>query len=451
MPQPSTERETGWGNATGWKRLREFTARQLQSNIGRNATWMLGGQGLQLAAQFAYFVIIAHVLGPRGYGTFVACTALVITMSPFSPWGTGDVMVKYVARDPSALPAYFGNALLVTIGSGLGLTLLALLIRPILLPASVNVAMVVAIALADLIGTQVTGVCSQVFLALGRARRSAQVLALSAGLRLIAAIVLASTTATPMRWAYLYAAAALVASATAIIEVSWCCACPRVQFNLLLPSVREGFHFATAAAAQTVYTNIDKTMLARLATVEAAAIYAVAYRFIEAAMLPVRSLAAVTYPEFFRRGMQGVTSTYQFARYILRRSVAYGIITAALLFLAAQLIPSIMGSGYADSTVALRWLCILPVIKSIHSFLTDTLTGANYQWQRSSTQILVAVFNVILNLWLIRAFSWRGAAWSSVLTDTLLMVALYLIIRWHLRRESQAECPPQSTTLTEGA
>jgi O-antigen/teichoic acid export membrane protein len=451
MPQPSAKPVTRWGIAMGWKRVREIAALQFQSSIGRNATWMLSGQGVQLAAQFVYFVIIAHVLGPRGYGTFVACTALVLTMSPFSPWGTGHLMVKYAVRDPKVLPIYFGNALLVTAGSGLILILLALLIRPFVLPPSVSARMVVAIGLAELICTQVTTVCSLAFQALERLRRSAQMLVLSAGLRLIAAVVLASTTATPMRWAYLYSTAALVSACAGVIEVSCCFGRPRVRFSMLVPSVREGFHFATVEAAQMVYTSIDKTMLARLSSVEAAAIYAIAYRFIEAAMLPIRSLAAAAYPEFFRRGVDGVTSAYQFARQILRRSVAYGIVVTIALFLASGLIPLIMGAAYAESSAALRWLCILPVIKGVHAFLTDTLTGANYQWQRSLTQMLVAVFNVIINLWLIRAFSWRGAAWSSVLTDVLLMLALYLIIRWHVRREARTVSPPQTAVLIEGA
>src|SRR5262249_8684791 len=98
---------------------------------------------------------------------------------------------------------------------------------------------------------------------------------------------------------------------------------------------------------------------------------------------------------------------------------------------------------YAESTIALRYLCLLPLLKSVHSFLTDTLTGANYQWERSSAQILVAVFNVLINLWLIRSFAFRGAAWSSLMTDSLLIALLYLIIRWHLRREhsSLTVCP----------
>lgn len=413
--------------------------RQFQSDLARSATWMLHGQGLQLVAQFAYFVVVAHVLGPAGYGTFVACTALVMTMAPFSPWGTGQVMVKYAARNPDALPTYFGNALLVTIASSLLLTLPLLLIRPLVLPPSVTATMLVAVAIADLMCTQLTAVCSLAFLALNQARRSAQVLVLAAGLRLVAALLLLLTSsASPLRWAYLYVAAAALATTYAVVAVSRRCAAPRLQLNLLVPSVREGFHFATSQSAQTIYDNIDKTMLARLSTVEAAAIYAVAYRFIEAAMLPIRALAAATYPEFFRQGEQGVTATFRFARRILRRSVVFGIAISIALFIAAGLLPSVMGKAYAESSAALRWLCVLPAIKSVHAFLTDTLTGANYQWERSSTQLAVAVFNILINLWIIRAFSWRGAALSTLLTDSLLMVSLYLIIRWHLRRERSA-------------
>jgi O-antigen/teichoic acid export membrane protein len=400
-----------------------------------NAAWILSGQGLQLVGRFAYFVIVAHVLGPAGYGTFVACTALVAAMSPFGSWGTGHVMIKYAARDRDVLPAYFGNALLVTVAAGLLLTLLALLIRPRVLPASATATMLLAVAIADLFGMEMTSICYQVFQALEQARQYAQLLTLSTALRLIAALLLAVSTHSPMRWAYLYAGSSIIATAWGLIVVSRRCAKPRLQLNLLVPSVREGFHFATSLASQSVYDDIDKTMLARLGTVESAAIFAVASRFIEAAMLPIRALAVATYPEFFRQGMQGVRPAFEFARRILRRSVIYGMATALVLFLAARFVPLIMGGAYAESAVALRWLCPLLLVKSVHAFLTDTLTGANYQWQRSSSQIAVAVFSVLVNLWIIPAFAWRGAAWSSLMTNSMLMILLYGIIRWHLKRE----------------
>jgi O-antigen/teichoic acid export membrane protein len=148
--------------------------------------------------------------------------------------------------------------------------------------------------------------------------------------------------------------------------------------------------------------------------------------------------------------MQGVSSTFTFARRILRRTVVYGTGTGITLFLAAGLVPFIMGTSYLESVVALRWLCLLPAIKSVHAFLSDTLTGANHQWQRSSAQIGVAIFNVLINLWLIPAYSWRGAAWSSLVTDSLFAILLYLIILRHLRQERVVSPMPKSEPMPAG-
>jgi O-antigen/teichoic acid export membrane protein len=446
---PSSISESG--AVHGWDRLtvlRKRAVQRFRSGILLNATWMLSGHGFQLLGRISYFVIIAHALGPTGYGSFVACTALIGTMSPFSSCGTGHVMIKYAARNRAVLPVYLGNALLVTLASGLILTLFALILRPHVLPPSSTSAMLIAVAIADLFGLQINNVCLQVFLALEQGRRYSQLMAFSTVVRLLAAIMLVVVTPTATHWAYLYAASAVIATTTALIFVSWGCAAPQFQLTLFVPSVREGFHFATSLASQSIYDDIDKTMLARLSTVESAAIYAVAYRFIDGAMLPIQSLAAAVYPEFFRQGMNGVTSTFKFARHILRRTFIYGTGTAIVLFLAAGLVPLIMGRGYTESVVALRWLCVLPAIKSVHAFLTDTLTGANYQWQRSSAQIAVAVFNIVVNLWIIRAYAWRGAAWSSLLTDSLLAALLYIIIRRHLRRERAATSATASKTHT---
>lgn len=416
-------------------RFQQQVWQQFRSAVLRNASWALSGQTLQLAGQFGYFVIAAHVLGTAGYGTFVACTALIAALSPFASFGTDKVLVKYVARDPSLLQTYLGNALVVTVACGSLLTLLALWIRSAVLPSSATAAMLLAVAVADLIGRQTIAICSNAFAASEQFRKYTQVLVGGTALRLIAAVVLAASTATALKWAYLYAVSTLVGAFAAVFAVTRFCGAPRFQFRLVMPSMREGFHFSTSAASQSIYNDIDKTMLARLSTVDAAAIYAVAYRFVDAAMLPISSLAAATYPQFFRQGVRGVTSSFAFARSIIRRSVLYGLGVGFLLFLAAGFVPVLMGHDYAESVAAVRWLCILPAIKSVHAFLTDTLTGADYQWQRSLIQIVVAGFNIVVNLWIIRPFAWRGAAWSSVITDLLLAVLLYLVIRWHLRRE----------------
>jgi O-antigen/teichoic acid export membrane protein len=94
----------------------------------------------------------------------------------------------------------------------------------------------------------------------------------------------------------------------------------------------------------------------------------------------------------------------------------------------APLVPHILGHQYADITSALRWLALLPVLKTLHYFTADALTGAGHQRLRTFIQIGVAVFNVLINLWLIPAYGWRGAAWSSIASDGLLALSLLITI-----------------------
>ena len=75
------------------------------------------------------------------------------------------------------------------------------------------------------------------------------------------------------------------------------------------------------------------------------------------------------------------------------------------------------------------------MLKTFHYFAADSLTGAGYQGVRTAVQVGIAVFNVLVNLWIIPAYGWRGAAWSSLASDGLLAVILWMIA---LRLSSKA-------------
>ena len=82
--------------------------------LARNTLWMILGQGVRLLVQFAYFVLIARVLHKDGYGAFSGAVALVAVLAPFAGWGSGNLLVKNVSRDPSSFPLYWGRAISVT-------------------------------------------------------------------------------------------------------------------------------------------------------------------------------------------------------------------------------------------------------------------------------------------------------------------------------------------------
>jgi O-antigen/teichoic acid export membrane protein len=209
--------------------------------------------------------------------------------------------------------------------------------------------------------------------------------------------------------------------------------------------VRDGFYFAAGISAQNIYNDIDKVMLGRLVpTLTAAGIYGAAYRVIDVVLVPIRSLGQAAYPRFFKHGERGVRSSTQVALRLLPPAVGYGTIAAIIMFLVAPLLPKLLGHEFDQAAGAVRWLSLLPILKAIQFAAADALTGAGFQGTRTALQVIVAGINVGINFPLIINYSWRGAAWSSLICDGLLALALWVLI-FHLRRQQDDEPAPDTS------
>src|ERR1019366_10785973 len=121
----------------------------LSTRLGKNAMWALGGYGLRLFIQAGYFVIIARCLGAGNYGAFIAVTALISAISPFAGLGSGNLLVKNVARDKTLFQAYWGNGLLMTACTGLILLGFVIGLCRIVLPPSIPLIVVVLVGISD--------------------------------------------------------------------------------------------------------------------------------------------------------------------------------------------------------------------------------------------------------------------------------------------------------------
>jgi O-antigen/teichoic acid export membrane protein len=213
--------------------------------------------------------------------------------------------------------------------------------------------------------------------------------------------------------------------------------------------LREGFYFSASQTSQTLYNDIDKTMLARLSTLDAAGVYGAAYRLIDVSFVPVSAALWSAYPNFFRAGAKGISSSIAYAKPLMRRAVIYSGAVFALLLLSSGIVPFVLGPEYVATAAALRWLAILPVLKALHYFFSDTLTSAGFQGIRTAVQAAVAVFNVLINLWLIPAYSWRGAAWSSIASDGVLLISVATAVCILSRRSVQAPAITQVSREAE--
>jgi O-antigen/teichoic acid export membrane protein len=416
-----------------------ITQRIRQSVLARNSGWMFLGFGMRVIVQAFYFVLIARVLGPHEYGGFVGATSLISIVVPFAGWGASNLLIKNVSRDLTVFREYWGNALFMTAVTGLLFFVVIISLYHFVLPSSIPIVLVIMVCIADLGASRVADIAAQSFMATDQLRYSANLGLLPYVLRLIGAAILLLFwhRATALAWGWFYLGSTLISCVVAFVVTSSKLGYPKLALWRIRGEFTEGFYFSAGLSAQTVYNDIDKTMLVRLSTLDAAGIYAAAYRLIDVAFTPVRSVMYAAYANFFRHGQRGMAVSYSYAKRILPKMMGYGALMFLLLFLTAPAIPLFLGPDYARTVEALRWLALLPLFKAIHFFLADSLTGAGYQGIRTAIQILVAVLNIGLNLWLIPSYSWRGAAWASLASDGALVIAMYAMVAVILLKESR--------------
>jgi O-antigen/teichoic acid export membrane protein len=419
--------------------IKNWLNRFSKKSLVRNTLWMLMAQGLRIVLQAFYFVLIARALGADQYGAFVGATAFVAIFAPFASLGGGNLLIKNVSRNRELFNEYWGNALLMILVSGLILIGFILLASPLILPKTISLLMLSLIAVTDLIFARILDTAGQAFQSVLWLSKTAQLNILPQVTRLIVAFAFIHIfpKAGALEWAVLYLASTSFCAVFGILLVHRCLGTPKLALSRITPEITEGFYFSISLSAQTIYNDIDKTMLARLSTLEATGIYAAAYRLIDVAFVPVRSLLYAAYAKFFQQGSKGIQGSLDLAKRLLPFAGIYGVIAGLGLFFCAPIVPSILGDEYRGAVEALRWLAPLPFLKAMHYFAADMLTGANFQRLRSAVQVMIAVLNILFNVWLIPLYSWKGAAWASLISDGFLMLSLWFWVAFFYQQQIQ--------------
>ena len=391
---------------------------------------MTAGGGIRLLFQAVYFILIARCLGPAEYGAFVGAVSLVAVLSPFAIWGADGILVRDVARQKDRFPESWGTALLTAAVFGTLLVGLVLVLSDYILSGKAPLKLVFLVAISDLLFAGIVGLASHAFTAFEMLGKTAQIGVALTGSRAVCAVLMYLFVRHPSAssWAVLYLGSTVFATAYSVVAVSRQLGRPRLRYAMRLAHVQEGFFFSLSLSSQSIYNNIDKTMLVRLATLEAAGVYATAYRIIDLALQPISSLLYSTYARFFQHGSRGIGGAARYAKRLMPFAAGYGLFAGIVLFFSAPLLPIVIGPRFSGADDVLRWLSPLILLRTIHYLLSNCLTGADFQKLRSMLQLAVAGFNVLINLWLIPLYSWRGAAVGSLASDGLLAVSVTIAI-----------------------
>jgi O-antigen/teichoic acid export membrane protein len=184
-----------------------------------------------------------------------------------------------------------------------------------------------------------------------------------------------------------------------------------------------------------LYFRIDVFLIGWWQGTTAVGLYNSVFRLVEALRLFPAAVLAVALPSLVR-----ANST----RPLLAVSAgltAFGVATTTVLWvIAGWLVPFLYGPAYADAVPAFRVLLLSFPLMSLNYALTHQLIG--WSGHRAYAFICAAalVGNIALNARLIPAFSIVGAAWSTLVTESLLTVCC-MVVLWGGRIRTAGSSP----------
>lgn len=417
--------------------LRTRVSSILKKKLLRDTLWMILAKFTNLVMQLSYLIIVARTLGPKNYGVFISITSFVGAFLPFASFGSGDILINQVSRDKSVLIKYWSNALLTVLASSLFLSTIVYFIITHITPFKLHPFYILLVITSDLLGvTLAFDTVSKVFAATNQIKRTAQIQVLFTFIKFFSAISFVfisrfyALTADQniICWIICYSVSTLVSALISILLVCHIHGYPDIFKAHLNREALHGLYFSIDLSANTITANIDKTLLARLSTLEVAGIYGAAYRLLDAAFMPLLAVLATTYSKFFEQGIHGLQGTLLLAKRLLPYTSAYGLFATIGLIVFAPLLPYLFGNEYTESVVILRWLSPIILLYSMQFLAADALTGAGFQGTRSFIQIIAAVINIILNVLFIPIYSWQAAVWSTWIAEGIKLLFLWSAI-----------------------
>ena len=406
----------------------------------RDTSWTMLTEVAGMVSQLITLVLIGRAFDKETYGIFAGTVAFMNVISPFTTVGMGYVLVQRIAGERGDPDIESGRAWTTVVLGGLVGVSFVLATCSLIVP-QVSIRVLLALALGELVFSQITYTgrfCAQ---ALDRPANGAQVVATVWALRLLAAIVYLIATPDPTLagWSYFHMPASFVGAMLTVFALNRVLHLrPRVGLARA-HDIRRGLGFSLTIGASYLKNDADKTLLLTFAKPEAAGLYSLAYRVITPLYVPVRALADSTFARFFREGNQSATDTYRLARRTTfiggGLTLAGGIATMAC----APLLPWLLGEKWEPAVVATQWLAFVPFLVALQMYAFNALIGLGRQKECLFVTVGASVLNIGLNLVLIPRYTWKGSTAATITAEMISIAALWVLLRREVHRAPSGE------------
>jgi O-antigen/teichoic acid export membrane protein len=328
-------------------------------------------------------LIFARTLGPAEYAIIVAATAVAAVATEFVGFGSGDLLIREVSRDPSSHRSAFGRALRLVAITIVPVALLATLVVHLWFQTSASFAVLLVIVASEIIAARVLFMTEQIAIAHHQthAANGSRIFASAVRLTTICLALFVAGVSTAAQWAPFSAIFATISATGCLILSVRTFGWPdfRAPFG---SELHIGVMFSLMQIIRAAQFSIDKFAVGWIAPGSTVGAFGVASRISQLGNLPATAITRITYPMFFAEGAEGLPSAISFAKKVGPLVAAVGILSSLALVVVAFVLPFFFGSAYAPAETFLLLMALLPLAAGFQNLMGDTLSGADFQVQR---------------------------------------------------------------------
>lgn len=400
--------------------------------IFNNMGWLMISQIVASVCGFIWTVLMARYLGVEKYGLFGFATSLTGILAITVDLGISTHIVRHIATDYDSAPHYLGNAIPLKSIFAIGTIILTLIVL-ILMKSDELTIIVTLLFTIEMIIRSFIGLFNGTFQAFeeGKYQGIANTTLHLILLIFILISIFANFGIIGIAISYILANALVLGYMYYALKKNVTKPKYDLDIEFCKKITRYSLPFAVTSLLYIIYYSIDVVMLQNMVGSYATGIYNATYKLISVLTLFYSVYTAVIFPvmsRFFKDDESMLLISFEKSiKYLMMVIIPIAIAT---MFYSLDIIQLIYGNKYDPASSVLSIL-IWTVCLLFVSGACNTLLNASHK-EVAVTKIytIAAIFNVILNLFMIPYLSYDGAAITTVLSDILIVIIqIYIIYR----------------------
>ena len=398
--------------------------------IFKNMSWLLISQVIASVCGFIWTILMARYLGVNKYGIYGFAVSFTGILSILFDFGIGMHIVRHIATDYDSASKYLGNAIpLKSIFSVVGFVVI-LLILIIMKVDELTLIVTLLFAIEQIIKkfVELMNATFQAFEE-GKYQGIGNTIL---NLLLLLFIILSITTDLGLFGISIsYILANIIALIYLYYVLNKHITKPNYEFDkefckrVTLASIP----FAATAILYSIYYSIDVVMLTHLVGNYATGIYNATYKLISVLTLFSSVYIAVIFPvmsKFFKNDDKMLLISFEKSiKYLMLIIIP---IAASTVIYSSDIIYLFYGSKYEAASSVLNILIWTVCLLFISGACNTLLNASHKEVTVSKIYAVAAIFNIVLNFFMIPYFSYNGAAITTVLSDILIVLIQFYVI-----------------------